>query len=153
MEWHEISLRHRNAIMRGFFGKDGAEEPSKDVFTGKSDLDFLMLPAVGRGAMNEFAAWLGREDLAIPERPPGRPRHESERTALYRCFAADGVLLYVGISLREWERVMAHSSRDWFRDVRRIELEHFDSRSGARSAELNAIRTENPRFNIEGKRP
>lgn len=153
IEWQDIPLSCRNAVMRGLFARDGVEEPPKAWFAGKSCHDILKLPDVGRKAMNCFAEWLDRPDLAMgEERRAGVQKYKrSERTSLYRCFAADGELLYVGISLRQWARFMAHSGREWFPDVRRIELEHFDNQEEARAAELKAIRAENPKYNREGR--
>lgn len=72
-------------------------------------------------------------------------------TAVYRFYAADGALLYVGISLTLGTRIDAHRHQkpDWCQVVR-IELTWHDSREGALAAEAAAIRTENPRWNVYG---
>lgn len=70
-------------------------------------------------------------------------------TALYRHFAADGTLLYVGISLSWPERTRAHRSDSrWFDQVARLEIEHFPTRDEALAAEREAIQCERPKFNI-----
>lgn len=70
-------------------------------------------------------------------------------TSLYRHFAADGSLLYVGISMSWPTRTKAHvrDSR-WFDLVARVEIERFPTREDALEAERVAIKTERPQFNI-----
>lgn len=68
-------------------------------------------------------------------------------TALYRHFDADGILLYVGISATPAYRLSQHIDREWFNDIRRVEIEMFPSREEAIAAEITAIKTEAPRFN------
>lgn len=68
---------------------------------------------------------------------------------LYRAFDADGDLLYIGATFDAGQRLAAHADRsEWFADVERITLEHFDTREDAFAAELVAIRDEEPRFNL-----
>ena len=70
-------------------------------------------------------------------------------TSLYRHFAADGTLLYVGISLSWPARTKAHAHNSrWFERVARVEIEHFATREAALIAEREAIKREKPRFNI-----
>lgn len=70
-------------------------------------------------------------------------------TSLYRHFADDGGLLYVGISLSWPARTKAHvyGSR-WFDQVARVEIERFPTREAALEAEREAIRREKPKFNV-----
>lgn len=70
------------------------------------------------------------------------------RTALYRHFGADGVLLYVGISNDVLRRLLQHSERSgWFRRIARVEVEWLSSRRAALDAEALAIQREAPRWN------
>ena len=70
-------------------------------------------------------------------------------TSLYRHFAADGSLLYVGISLSWPARTKAHAGgSQWFEQVARVEIEQFDTREAALEAERIAIKTEKPKFNV-----
>lgn len=70
-------------------------------------------------------------------------------TCLYRHYAADGTLLYVGISLSWPARTRAHSHYSlWFAQVSRVEIERFQSREAALDAERDAIRSESPKFNV-----
>lgn len=72
-----------------------------------------------------------------------------DTTSLYRHFAADGSLLYVGISLSWPTRTKAHvrGSR-WFEQVAKVEIERFPTRTEALDAEREAIKREKPEFNV-----
>src|SRR6201986_3880091 len=68
---------------------------------------------------------------------------------LYRCFDAEGNLLYVGATKNVFQRIIEHKvqSGHWFRSVTRVEIQHFDSRKEALAAEAVAITLENPKHN------
>jgi len=67
---------------------------------------------------------------------------------LYRHFAADGTLLYVGISLNSVVRLSQHKDASpWFAEIARIEIENFESRPVALAAERAAVQAENPKYN------
>lgn len=68
-------------------------------------------------------------------------------TALYRHFDANGTLLYVGISATPAYRLNQHIDREWFNDIRLVKVEMYPTREEALEAEINAIKTEAPRFN------
>lgn len=71
-----------------------------------------------------------------------------KRTSLYRHYDADDALLYVGIALNHVSRLNQHrTSASWFYEIARIEVEHFDSRLAAETAERIAIRDERPLHN------
>jgi hypothetical protein len=70
-------------------------------------------------------------------------------TSLYRHFAEDGTLLYVGISLSWPARTRQHAqTARWFDQVAKVEIEHFPTREAALGAEREAIKREKPQFNI-----
>jgi hypothetical protein len=69
-------------------------------------------------------------------------------TQLYRHFDSEGQLLYVGISISALERYKQHSGTEWFPSVSQITVEHFPTREEAAKAEVLAIKTEKPKFNI-----
>lgn len=69
------------------------------------------------------------------------------RTALYRHYDADNVLLYVGISSNPFARNRAHKGAEWADRAVRFTGEWFDSRAEALAAERRAVREENPEFN------
>jgi len=71
--------------------------------------------------------------------------------SLYRHFSKEGELLYVGISISAILRLKRHKNdSSWFREITRIEIEHFDYHGDARNAELLAIQTEHPKWNKAG---
>jgi hypothetical protein len=70
-------------------------------------------------------------------------------TRLYRHFAADGSLLYVGISLSWPARTRSHAHYSaWFAQVATVQIESFPDRESALNAEREAIRSERPKFNV-----
>lgn len=71
-------------------------------------------------------------------------------TSLYRLFAADGTLLYVGIAFAPLARWKQHGRvKEWWKEVARATLEHFESREAASLAEITAVETEQPLWNIQ----
>lgn len=73
----------------------------------------------------------------------------SKRHCLYRFFAADGELLYVGITMNPAARWPKHShQKPWWTEVESITLETFPSREEVLDAEREAIKTEHPRHNV-----
>lgn len=71
------------------------------------------------------------------------------KTALYRYFNSDDALLYVGISSRLTDRVKRHSiGSDFFSQSVRMTIEWFDTRDEAIDAEIIAIKSEEPIFNV-----
>lgn len=70
--------------------------------------------------------------------------------ALYRFYDRHGALLYVGITATLPERLKAHrDEKPWWCDVADIKVEHFPDRRSVIEAEKKAIRTENPRHNVQ----
>jgi hypothetical protein len=72
----------------------------------------------------------------------------TERTALYRLLAANGRLLYVGISNNPDFRWGTHSNKQpWWDEVADRKIEWLDSREAASTAEVKAIKEERPLYN------
>lgn len=70
------------------------------------------------------------------------------RTALYRYYDRHGLLLYVGITGRGVRRNAEHNKNaEWWPLVASQEVEHFDTRDLALSAEKSAIERLRPPFN------
>lgn len=68
---------------------------------------------------------------------------------LYRHYDKDDILLYVGVSIRTIARIAGHrNTSDWFKDISKITIEHFETRYEAEQAERKAIREENPMCNV-----
>jgi hypothetical protein len=71
---------------------------------------------------------------------------------VYRCYADDGALIYVGCTEIGLDRFSAHrSAASWFTEVATITIEHFPTRLGAYAAERKAIRSEAPIYNVKSK--
>ncbi|WTW93481.1 GIY-YIG nuclease family protein [Streptomycetaceae bacterium NBC_01309] len=90
----------------------------------------------------------------LEENAARRRALDHRRTAVYRLFDAAGVLLYVGISVDPQKRFKNHKHgngrnkpKEWWPDVVTADLEWFDSRPQAETAESFAIVTEHPRHN------
>jgi predicted GIY-YIG superfamily endonuclease len=78
---------------------------------------------------------------------PGMQGQQS-RWVVYRYFAGDGALLYVGVTSRWTQRDSNHrGSSTWYADVARHELEHYEDRTVAAQREAEVINIENPRHN------
>jgi len=76
-----------------------------------------------------------------------------DREVLYRCFANDGELLYIGRTLFPMERLYAHAySARWFKYTARIDLEWAPDGISAAKAEAAAIKKELPKYNKLFKR-
>lgn len=70
---------------------------------------------------------------------------------LYRAFAADGALLYVGLAKNWAARWTAHAAKAlWFPEVTRLELQRFASPDDAIDAERALIAAERPHHNVRG---
>ncbi|WP_406501552.1 GIY-YIG nuclease family protein [Streptomyces sp. NBC_01590] len=74
----------------------------------------------------------------------------ARRAAVYRLFAADGALLYVGSAYDPEERAKAHRRKDWWPLVARRTDEWHASRDDAYAAEERAIVAEDPAHNVSG---
>ncbi|MEU6595071.1 hypothetical protein ABZ923_38740 [Streptomyces sp. NPDC046881] len=70
--------------------------------------------------------------------------------AVYRPWAADGTLLYVGSSYNPDARYQIHRSKEWGQEIARRAMEWLGTRAGAYRAELEAIGTESPKHNVYG---
>lgn len=73
-----------------------------------------------------------------------------ERTALYRIWGDEDLLLYIGISKDFGDRWKKHAkTQPWWDEMRRLTAdEWFESRPEAENAEAAAIRVERPRYNV-----
>ena len=72
-----------------------------------------------------------------------------QMNTLYRFYANDGTLLYIGITISPPQRFKQHSrDKAWWNEVARIELVQFNSREELENEEKNAISREHPKYNI-----
>jgi len=77
-----------------------------------------------------------------------------EQCALYRHFNAQGVLLYVGISLRPLTRTREHITLSgWANEITNVAIEYLPTRKEAMAAEAKAVIEENPLYNIRLRKP
>lgn len=72
----------------------------------------------------------------------------NRRTCVYRFFDENDRLLYVGLSMNFDGRLAKHRRKPWWPQVARTEIEWFDGRESAKTAEKIAIHHENPVYNI-----
>lgn len=73
----------------------------------------------------------------------------NKKTALYRHYNKDGVLLYVGISLSAVARLSQHNHKScWAHEIVNMTTEWLGSRPEALIAEKKAIKEEKPLHNI-----
>lgn len=73
----------------------------------------------------------------------------SERTAVYRLYAADGRLLYIGVARHFGSRWHQHAGvQPWWSQVDHQTIAWFDTRDAAMQAEASAIKAEHPKYNV-----
>lgn len=83
--------------------------------------------------------------------------NQTDPAIVYRFYDADDALLYVGITVNDWQRVRDHrGASPWWPQAVKCTFQRCTDRAAAEVAETEAIRTENPRFNalesMTGKR-
>lgn len=67
---------------------------------------------------------------------------------VYRFFASDGRVLYIGCTSDPGKRFAKHAiNRAWWRAVDKISLEHYETMELALEAERRAIESEEPYYN------
>ena len=78
-----------------------------------------------------------------------RPRSHH---CVYRVFDEVGQLLYVGVSSDVFLRFAQHAQRaPWVAYVASVTFQQFPTREAAEAAEAEAIRTEDPVWNMDGR--
>ncbi|MDL4812740.1 GIY-YIG nuclease family protein [Actinomadura opuntiae] len=81
----------------------------------------------------------------------GHPPNPPRRTALYRLYDANGLLLYVGIAYDPGARFYQHSrEKPWWPEVARKTVTWLGDRETAERAEVTAVRGEAPKYNRSG---
>ena len=72
------------------------------------------------------------------------------RTAVYRLYDANDVLLYIGSTEKPHQRFLHHRAQTtWWDKVVRQDLEWYDDREAAEVAERKAIASEDPVHNVQ----
>lgn len=70
--------------------------------------------------------------------------------AVYRHFAENGELLYVGFSINPFTRSVAHAAcASWWMEVANISIHWYSTKEAAMAAESLAIKIECPRENVK----
>lgn len=82
---------------------------------------------------------------------PAAPSVEPGAHVVYRAYAPDGVLLYVGVTRSFTDRMRAHERSPWWDSCDEILVETFETRVEAERAERQAIHKELPAFNRSGR--
>jgi hypothetical protein len=78
---------------------------------------------------------------------PGTPEAQH---VLYRHWDKDGQLLYVGMTNNPPRRLTSHRAKaEWWAQVSWTSYQKFSSRPALKAGETRAIKTENPRWNIQ----
>lgn len=68
-------------------------------------------------------------------------------TTLYRFYAKDGSLLYVGVTDHIFRRVGDHAhSKEWFNEIQSAKFKHYPTRRQALSVEAKATRLLHPKY-------
>lgn len=87
-----------------------------------------------------------------PSRPPLVGMDDlpgSNVFVVYRIFDQVGQVLYIGCSTNVSERLKAHRATSWWREsAHSVTTEVFDTPREMRSAEVRAIRSESPVYNV-----
>lgn len=101
------------------------------------------------------ATWVSPDATFLEVGPPLPAGWKApQRTFLYRHFNEAGDLLYVGISLCVVSRLSQHvDGSPWAAEIANITITHFPTRPEALAAEAAAILTENPKYNVVGRKP
>jgi hypothetical protein len=104
-------------------------------------------------AWTAHAVTLTRPVAPMPPAPPVAPvaapiPSDVPTATLYRFFDADDNLLYIGQSIKAYERVQRHAKdKTWFPDAATVTFQRVPAVDVLR-LEAEAIRTERPRYNI-----
>lgn len=99
--------------------------------------------------VRRFLEWLEIEDLAPSRRATAKPNLAIvRRCAVYRHYDAEGLLLYVGISIDPDTRQKQHrDGANWWRFSSTCDVDWYLTESDAAAAERKAIVHEAPIFN------
>lgn len=99
---------------------------------------------MAESATARVAAWL--DDAC-----PGWAQAQFGAVLVYRVFADDGTLLYIGSTIGLTTRFIRHGTHSaWFPEARRVTLERFSTLAAAKAAETAAIAAEQPPHNRVG---
>jgi predicted GIY-YIG superfamily endonuclease len=79
-------------------------------------------------------------------------RRGDEPYYVYRCYGADGDLLYIGYTVNPQMRMAAHRLKStWYGEVARCDFARYPNHVEAYMEETRAIAVEDPRHNVAGR--
>lgn len=84
----------------------------------------------------------------IPYSGPRPTRWRLCPASVYTFFDADGNALYVGCTGRQYVRFAGHGGKDWWTDVTRIEVEHYEAKQDGLRRERRLINELRPLHNV-----
>lgn len=110
----------------------------------------------------------GDEVAALPDCPSCHPPRRGRKSAkgqvktaikkqsrpnfVYRCYDADGRLIYVGCTATPNKRLRDHAKNSWWAtQIAQVRVVVFPDRQYALAKEREAIETEGPRWNVKGR--
>lgn len=122
-----------------------SEEALKHGLTVKAKCGLIFVPKA-----------VGKETDAFPPcsvcHKPKSVRSTGQPHFVYRCFDADGRLIYVGVTYTPLKRMEQHRGGAWwFEQVDQIKYTVWPDRARGLEMERRAIADENPRWNIRGR--
>jgi hypothetical protein len=135
--WESLALKEENRARREAFEQQERAEAAR---VARLDAEVVDLRAKLAGTYSPPA----------PAARVARPT-KTQPGYLYRWFAGDGTLLYVGESISLFNRIASHRASPWHETARTMTVEAHKNKDDARAAELRAIRNENPLWNRAGK--
>ena len=109
------------------------------------------IPA-GPGLRSLVEAFLnGPDALLSAKEAAAEAKATHRRGTVYRFFNQAGDLLYIGSTGASYERFRGHErTQPWWTEVASVTIEHHATREDASIAEMKAILTEHPRYDIVG---
>lgn len=105
----------------------------------------------GTGPAAEARVKAAAKACAAAPQKRQKPDREPVPAAVYRCFDAGDVLLYIGVSKDFGARWRRHAAeKHWWPEVVRQAIDWHPDEASAYAAETAAISAESPRHNIAG---
>lgn len=129
---------------RASTGVEALEPAETDAKPSVSELAGLRTHANGNEPQTR-----GAEQASVADRSHPATEVADATFHVYRFYAADDELLYVGQSARLPRRLSQHRrEKDWWREVVRIELDRCESKAEALRLERDLIERRHPPYNV-----
>lgn len=72
---------------------------------------------------------------------------QSRQCSIYKCFNADGEIIYIGMAYDVGSMIMQHRGNLWFDQVNEVKAEPVKDRYEARKLEKSLIKLHKPKYN------